>query len=412
MTTYPLATLGPTVTRTGITAPAYADILASLQFSFYGIYGSDAVLTSDSQDGEFLAIMASAINDSNNAVIAAYNSFSPVTAQGVALSSNVKINGLQREVATNSQIVQTVAGTAGTIITNGIVGDDLNLNTQWALPAKVTIPDSGTIDVTAISTTQGSTAAAEGTLTNILTPTRGWQSTTNANAATPGAPVESDATLRQRQSISTALPALSVFDGILAAVANIPGVERYFGYENATGSTDGNGIPAHSICIVVEGGDTIDIAQTILDKKTPGTGTYGGTSEVVFDQYGIASTINFDVLTLTTIYVSITITALANYLSSTAPLIQQAVAAYVSGLQVGEKVYYSRLFSPANLNGTSAVVATGLSQAQLDALSSTFDITALTVGTSPSPGGTSDVAIAFNAAAVLIVANVVITVSP
>ena len=62
-------------------------------------YGSDAVLTPDSQDGQLLAVFAQAIYDNGQALIAIYNSFSPATAQGAGLSSLVKINGLARDVA-------------------------------------------------------------------------------------------------------------------------------------------------------------------------------------------------------------------------------------------------------------------------------------------------------------------------
>jgi hypothetical protein len=65
MATYPLPTLSAQVTSAGISAPAYSDILLSLQASFRAIYGSDAYLEADSQDGQFLAIMAQAINDCN-----------------------------------------------------------------------------------------------------------------------------------------------------------------------------------------------------------------------------------------------------------------------------------------------------------------------------------------------------------
>ncbi len=55
-----MATLAPQITAAGITSPDYSDILAELQDGYYSIYGSDAVLTSDSQDGQLLAIFAQA----------------------------------------------------------------------------------------------------------------------------------------------------------------------------------------------------------------------------------------------------------------------------------------------------------------------------------------------------------------
>lgn len=418
MTTYPLPTLAPTISATGISAPSYADILASLQASVQTIYGADIVLDPSSQDGEFLAIFAKAQNDANNAIIAAYNSYAPTTAQGTGLSNSVKINGLARENSSNSQAIVTVVGQAGTIITNGLVGDNLNLNTQWALPSPTVIPGGGTIDVTATCTVQGATIAAPGTLTQILTPTRGWQSVTNADAASPGNPVEDDATLRQRQAASTALPAQSVFDGILGTIGNLPGVERLAGYENDTGTADGNGIPGHSISIVVQGGDAQTIAQVILDKKTPGTGTYGTTNETVFDQYGIEYVINFYELALTTIYVIVNIKALTGYLSTTGDAIVAALSEYLNTNPIGGKVYFNRLYAPADLSGTAAVngasdlLGTPITQAQLDAMSATYEISTMYADITPAPAAQADIAIAFNKAATGTNVSIIVNVVP
>jgi len=403
--------LAPVISPTGISAPSYADIVSELRADFQAIFGTDIYIDPDSQDGQLIAIWAAAQHDVNNAAIAAYNAYSPLTAQGVGLSSVVKINGISRLVATNSQVVVTLVGEAGTQIINGIVGDSLGLNTRWSLPPSVTIPPEGEIDVTATCTVAGSTSAAAGTITKIITPTRGWQSVTNSSEASPGEPIETDATLRQRQSVSTALPSLSVFDGTLAAIANISGVGRYRGYENNTNTTDGNGLPEHSISIVVSGGDVTTVAQTIANKKGPGCDTYGDTTVTVYDPLGIPSDINFFELSTIRIYVSITVKALPGFLSSTNDIIKAALAQFVSTQPIGEKLYYGRLWAPANLSGSAAVSSSGLSQTQLDALSATYDITVLQVGTSSSPSGTSDIPVPFNQAVVLSVGDIAISVT-
>src|SRR5690348_1507892 len=142
-----ITTTAPTISSTGISAPSYADILSFLQSKYQGIYGADVYLGSDSQDGQFLAVIAQAINDANSAAIAIYNSFSPATAQGAALSSNVKINGLARNVASYSTVDLLITGQAGTTITNGVVTDAAN--NRWSLPASVVIPSGGQVTVTA-----------------------------------------------------------------------------------------------------------------------------------------------------------------------------------------------------------------------------------------------------------------------
>src|ERR1700732_3041579 len=112
---YPLSTLSAQVTATGISAPSYNDIISSLVASMQAIFGSDIYLVPSSQDYQMLAIIAAAINDQNQAMIAAYNGFAPSFAQGANLSALVKINGLARQPATSSTAQIVIVGVAGTV---------------------------------------------------------------------------------------------------------------------------------------------------------------------------------------------------------------------------------------------------------------------------------------------------------
>ncbi|EMF4744753.1 baseplate J/gp47 family protein, partial [Yersinia enterocolitica] len=246
--------------------------------------------------------------------IAVYNSFSPATAVGNGLSSNVKINGIKRDKETNSTVDVLITGNVGLEITNGAARDADGV--RWDLPASVIIGLDGTATATAICSVPGAIVALANTVKEIATPTRGWLTVNNPTGATLGKPVEVDAELRVRQAVSVALPSRTVLDGILGAIAGISGVERYRGYENDTNITDGNGIPSHSISIVVDGGDATEIAQSIALKKGPGSGTYGTTTIPITDKYGIVHPINFFRKGTVQIYVRLEIKALQGYTSS------------------------------------------------------------------------------------------------
>lgn len=404
MTTYPLTTLSATIDSTGISIPAYADILASLIASYQSIYGSDIVVTPDSQDGQFLAIVAKAFNDANLAIVDAYNAYRPGYAQGVGLASIVKINGLRKLVPTQSTAVLTIVGQAGTIITSGLVGDNQNLGTQWALPATVTIPVGGSIDVTATCTTAGATSAAIGTLTQILNPQLGWQTATNAAAATLGAPSESDVALRKRQSTSTALPALTPLDAIAAAVANVTGVTAVASYDNDTGTTNALGIPAHTIALVVSGGAVADVAGAIAAKKNPGTGTYGSTSQQVIDAKGVPNTINFYTPTQVTVNVAVTIKALTGYVSTTGTALVAALVAYINamGIGAGDKSGAGKLYL-TKASAIAAMIGSGVEN--------TFDLLSVQLSRTGTGGlAAQDIAIAFNELAVTATADIALTV--
>jgi len=368
------------VDATGFHYPDYPTVLQYLTDEYKAIYGADTYLAPDSQDGQWLAIQALAIFDTMQVAAAVYSSFSPLTAQADALSRNVKINGIKRRVATFSTADLLIVGTAGTVINNGQAED--TLSQKWNLPASVTIPPGGSITVTATAAEIGSVTAGPNTINKIATPTLGWQSVDNAAAATTGDPVETDAELRRRQTFSTALPSLTVLDGTIGAVASVPGVTRFRGYENDSDVTDANGIPAHSIAIVAEGGDQQAIGDAIAIKKTPGTGTYGTTTVTTYDQYGLPNLIDFFRPTPATIGVEVTIQALTGYTTSYADQIAAAVAASIQALDIGDDVLITKLYVPANLPGTQA--------------GATFDITQLRIKKNAGAFGTSNLTLAFN----------------
>jgi uncharacterized phage protein gp47/JayE len=389
MTTFPLPTLACTITANGITSPSFADILTSLQASFQSIHGTDSYIDPDSEDGQMLGILARAQYDSNQATIAAYNNYSPATSQGVGLSTMVKVNGIVRNNPSFSAVNITIGGTAGTTIPAGIVGDNQNLGTEWLLPPNVVIPNTGVITVTATCSVVGAIQAEADTLTKIKNPTAGWQTANNATPASPGAPVEPDAALRVRQSYSTALPAITPNESLTGAIANVAGVTRVKVYENDTGSADVNGLPAHSMSAVVEGGDISVIASAIQLKKTIGAQTFGTTAVATRDASGNSNIINFNVLSYVNIFIEVGIHALVGYTSSTGQAIINSIVEYIAEMDIGQSVYVSRLYAPANLSGTaalravSALLGTTQSQSDLDALSATYEITSLRIGTVP-----------------------------
>lgn len=384
------------IDSTGYHFADYPTILEWLKDEYRAIFGADVYLEADSQDGQDIAIRARALYDAAALGASVYNSFSPATAQGAGLSRIVKINGIKRQVPTKSTVDLVITGTVGTVITNGIA-QDTNGN-KWVLPSPTTIPVTGTITVTAEAQEEGDVSAGAGTVTKIYTPTRGWLSVTNLLAATEGVAVETDAELRLRQSTSVALPSLTVFEGTIGTVENLDGVTRVRGYENDSNATDSDGIPEHSISLVVEGGDTQEIADAIAAKKTAGTGTYGTTSATTYDKYGMPNTINFFRPTLVPIKVQVSLKAFTGYTTGYETQIKEAVAALINSLRIGDDVLITKLYVPANLPNTVA--------------GATFDITLIEIAKVPDAFGTINVPIAFNEAASALTSNITVVVVP
>ncbi|MGU0506156.1 baseplate J/gp47 family protein [Klebsiella pneumoniae] len=389
--------LSATVTAEGISAPDYQTVLDTITGYFQQIYGSDAYLEPDSKDGQLVALVALAIHDANNTAISVYRSFSPATALGDALTSNVKINGITRRAATNSTVDLLLTGTVGTTITNGSVRDTNGV--VWNLPATVVIGSDGTVVATATCANSGAVAAVAGSVNGINTPTRGWASVTNPLAATVGVAAETDAELRVRQSQSVALASLTPFDAVDGAIASVEGVTRHKLFENDTETTDANGLPEHSISAVVEGGDATEIANTIRSVKGQGVSTYGTTAVVVTDKYGNPYTIRFSRPVDVPVYVSITLKALTGYTSDIGDEMKAAVASYINSLAIGDGVLLSRVYSPANLG----VVSGGNARY--------YDIMELLIGRSAESVAAANVTVVYDEAVSCSVENIEITVT-
>jgi uncharacterized phage protein gp47/JayE len=259
------------------------------------------------------------------------------------------MNGLARLPFTYSTATLTCVGTAGVPLVN-CFAQDQNGN-LWAIPSPTYIT-GGSVNVVATCTTPGAVAAEPGQISIISTPTAGWTSVTNANAATAGEPVESDSSLRARQSVSVALPALTPIASTVAAVLAVDGVVRIApGYptpggpgssiENPTGDVDSPwGNPAHSISIVADGGEDLAVATAIYLKKTIGCLTNGTTSAVVVDQNtGFQETISFFRPTDLPIFVLASIHGYSSTpTTSTVAAVQAAIVDYLNSLQIGETV--------------------------------------------------------------------------
>ena len=336
--------IGVTITSTGITIPTYQQILSALQNLMMSIYGNDIILDDSTMDGQLIGILAEAFNQSNNTAVQIYNGFSPTYAQGSYLDSLVQINGLTRKTASYSTVEVVIEGIGSTVIENGIVSD--NEGNQWLLPSTVTIPENGSITVTATAQNSGAVYSAPNTVTTIVTPFNGWQSVNNPNAANMGEPAESDASLRQRQAISQELPNQTLAQGLQAAILTLPNVTYCKVFVNNTNATDSNNIPAHSISVVVGGGDTQSIAQIIANKKSLGCGTYGQTSVTLSD----GEVIQFQPEVFIWFRIVINISPTNAYNDNVTQNIINNIVNYINNANIGETIWLSKIQAYANVS--------------------------------------------------------------
>lgn len=391
-----MAYFAPYVDAAGLHVPSYDDILADNLAQFQAIYGATVYLGIDSADYQWISVNSLKQNDTLQACVLAYNQRSPATAIGSGLDALGKLVGIARKAPTFSTALLAIGGNAGAVLNNCVAGDQSG--SLWLLPSTVTIPGGGTINVTATCETSGAVAAPAGTITIRSTPTAGWLSVTNASDALKGLPVETDSLYRARLALSVAIPSLSVLQGTIGKIAQLPGVSRYNILENFTGTTDANGIPEHSIAAVVEGGDDTAIAQAIYYNKSVGARTYGTTATTFTDPTNGPVTINWFRPTDVPIFATLTVHGLTPaFTSEVQTQIVAAVVAYLNSLEIGEELTISGLYAAA------MSVTPNFSRP-------IFSIQALIAGTSSGGQAGTDIAIAFNEVATGSAGNITLNV--
>lgn len=311
------------------------------------------------------------------------------TSDGSATVAEI-LSGLQGVIAgghptLNSSVVGTGASTSLIINRNDVFSTvafttSVNLGiTKVRTVGEVVAVEAGPIEQPA------------NTIDTILTPMLGWDSVNNPGAATPGTDRETDEELRLRFRNGKFDRATNTYDAIYSALINLDNVTEVTIYENDNSVVDGNGVPAHSFLPIVSGGLSQDIGNAIWENKPTGILSYGNTSVNVTDIQGGVHVVSFSRPNPVVIYISMDITTDVNFPANGNDLIRGNLIAYFqANFGTGDDVIYSRLYTPIN-----SVPG--------------HQVNTLTIGTSPSPVGTSNISIPFDSIASLSSVNIIIT---
>lgn len=381
---------GPTIDGTGFHVFGFSAWLDYLTTAYQGLYGSTIDVGSDSIDGQKLGIDAEILNDFEQLLQVVYLGRSPAGAVGASLSRLLLLSGISRHMAAFSAVPITLGGTPGTVVLAGSLiasASDPELPPFQVDPGggDLTIGGGGTITGQAICTVAGPINLASGDLTKIQTVISGWDTSTNPADAAPGALVEPDPVARARRSESVAMPSQSMLDGLRTALRNLTGVTDAEVYENPTGASDltGRSIPAHSIHAIVDGGTDADIANAIWVKASMGVTKVGSIRLDVTDTNGDPQEMGWDIPVDIDVYITVVLDQDPNaYALAQIPAALVTYGDQVS--RIGRNIFWGDLFSPINDLGITG--APGLPS-----------ITAIKVGSAPSPTLQEDLVVPFNA---------------
>jgi len=297
----------------------------------------------------------------------AYNSKDPNKAKGNDLDVVCSLTGSERDAGTPSNVVLTLTGVPGTIITAGKLVESTVDKAQWSIDADVTVGVGGTVEANATCTVNGATQASIGTLTRIVSTVGGWQAVTNNITAVSGTNRQTDASLRLERAKTVGRVGNNQIDSMLGELGATLNVRKFKIFENDENTVQViTGLPPHSIAPVVDGGTDEDVALSIYLKKNPGVLLYAVGTSVQINVQSPKYPQQSKLITFSRpIYVDITVGVTIQN-DGTLPidadeLIKEAILQYSTGelvgadcgfnsrgFDIGEYVAISRMYTPIN----------------------------------------------------------------
>lgn len=306
------------LTATGLTVNTTTEIVDNLKAAFVSIYGPDINVGPNSPDGQLIGILAQAIQDNLQLLVQVYNSFSVTSAFGTILDQRVSISGIARNQGTYTKAFVSV--TTSTALS--LPGQDVLLlnpsaqvftvsdlaGNQFQLIESFAFGGPGTASLAFSAVTLGQIQTVPNTIQTVVTVVPGVTSVNNPSTDddVEGLPEETDPQLKIHQAKSYFLQAQAPADAIRAALLQVPGCADSYVAENDTGST-ADGVPAHGIWVIVNGGAAVDVATAIYKKKNPGCAMVGAQSYAVVRPQGNTATVYWDNAVAESLYLRATL---------------------------------------------------------------------------------------------------------
>lgn len=275
----------------GLNLASYTDVLDELTRIFTQIYATDGDSVnfgSETPDGQFINILSQMASDNRELAREIYNSFNPDNCIGSVQDQRYALNYITRD--SGSYTIQQIDVTISQTVTlqglgNGEVGSYTvsdNAGNQWYLIDTVTLEyienGNNTHSLTFRAQNKGAVMPTINTITNQTTKVLGVVSVNNSQTYTSiGSDEESDVQFRIRRNYSTATKGQNNYDSMLGQILELPTVTDARLYVNSTSSIS-QGVPPYSIWVIVEGGNTDDIANVIY-QNSAGLPTYANASE-------------------------------------------------------------------------------------------------------------------------------------
>lgn len=341
------------VTINGFRRKTYNEILADLQARAREVFGDNINLSNTSFLGMWLQNEAWEIAELWELAEDVYYSPFVDTSEGLSLDGVGKYITIARKPAQKSRGVVVIEADKGTRFPKTYRVSDENVSKVFETTKDVTVDETEVVEIPIISIHSGLDMNVEPYfITKAVNPIPGIKKIYNREPTIDGTNTETDREFRERYYRSISRGGSSTREAVEAALLDMDNVVDAFVVENDTMEYKGD-IPPKSLYSLVEGGDDIDIAKTILKSKAGGIRAYGDTEIEVEDSKGVNHIIGFSRPIKKDIYIKLSIARDKGYPGDN--VVKRAVLNYIGGededgifykgLKLGEDVVISKIMS-------------------------------------------------------------------
>lgn len=302
--------------QNGLVTQSLEDIKTQITGEYQAIYGNDINVSQNSPDGQKINIEALAKKDILDLITAFYNNIDVDAVIGLPQQILYKLNGITINAYSFSYVYVNVTVTENVTLQ----GLDANINNvdgtgytvrdtngnRYILASTANLT-AGTHLLNFRAAELGSITSLANTITIMETVLKGVSGVNNpANNYITGNTGESAAEFRQRRNKAMSVASQGFTDSIESQMLNLPTVTQCKAYDNKSNSTV-NGIPPHTVWVIVEGGTPQEIGQVIYANIPPGIPMKGDQSVLITKASGDMEFFYYDTPTAVNLKVRATI---------------------------------------------------------------------------------------------------------
>ena len=228
-----------------------------------------------------------------------------------------------------------------------VVGDSLVIEAVDEISSNVMVLSENLTTQTVSSIIQfatvdnGDILIPNGVISKIVKAVAGMTEVVNVGPYIAGRLAETDIEFRRSYADKIYNRSSSMVESIRSAIlSNVQGIQSCAVYQNDSNVVDSMGRWPHSVEVVVDGGDSTEIARQILDTKAGGISSYGSVEVTLPGEYGEEIVVRFNRPTYVKVWfrVGVTLSKTTNPPINYVELIKEQILAKMAELEAGDSV--------------------------------------------------------------------------